>query len=308
MLILFPMACANLAEWEQPGFPTAHDGSTAEDHPTWTVRHDTGESGAWYPDRDGDGYGAVDATPRSYGGLGYAERGGDCQDHNALVSPDRDEICDGLDNDCDGFIDDDDQSLVDPTVWYLDKDGDGHAGAQAVGRCEAPAGADVHPTDCDDDDSGIHPGAIEVLDGVDEDCDGLIDDGAELPERCDLWAESGLTTLLCRDELLTWQNAHAACAWYGYELAVPTSEGDSLALAALLDGWDEDHRVWLGLTDADAEGRWLTTDGANAPYVDQALVDENTDDHDCVVLHHDDGEWVLARCEHTRPYACEALR
>ncbi len=124
---------------------------------------DTGEapSETSTEDRDGDG-------------VTYAE--GDCDDLDDRVGPDVVESCDGIDNDCDGSIDEAD--AVDATVWYADSDGDGFGdAATALRSCSPPAGYLVDATDCDDDNAESHPGAAEECDGVDNDCDGTVDGG-----------------------------------------------------------------------------------------------------------------------------------
>ena len=98
--------------------------------------------GACAPDRDGDTW---DANL-------------DCNDNDASINPDADEICDGIDNDCDGDIDDDDVSVVTDTPWYLDADGDGFGSAVIVAACEPPPGAVSNRDDCDDTDSAVFPG------------------------------------------------------------------------------------------------------------------------------------------------------
>ncbi len=91
----------------------------------------------------------IDDTPgdRDLDRDGYTPNQGDCDDEDAQVHPGAEEACNGLDDDCDGQVPDDEQ----------DHDGDGFRG------CDG---------DCDDHDDAIRPGAEEVCNGVDDDCDG----------------------------------------------------------------------------------------------------------------------------------------
>jgi hypothetical protein len=123
-------------------------------------------------DRDGDGYYPAEAAPSG------ATAPWDCAWDDAEVHPGADERCDGVDNDCDGAIDDE---PVDGEAWYPDGDNDGTASAQgSIAACDRPAGflAQDAIGDCDDNDQDVHPGADESCNGIDDDCDGGTDVGA----------------------------------------------------------------------------------------------------------------------------------
>jgi len=134
----------------------------------------------WYPDADNDGDGDKFAAAAFQQcedpGAGYAAINGDCRDDVEEVSSLAAEVCDGFDNDCDALFDDDDDDVVaDP--WYTDDDGDGFGRtASAVFSCTQPAGTVALDGDCDDTKVSKNPGALEVCDALDNDCDGLVDD------------------------------------------------------------------------------------------------------------------------------------
>ena len=140
---------------------------------------DPATQGLGYPDTDGDGYGADSDAGALYCDLpsGVVADHTDCDDSDAGVSPAATEVCDGsdVDEDCDGNSDDDDAS-VDPatqTLGHVDDDGDGYGDATDAGAlyCALPSGVVADGTDCDDGDAAIHPGATEICDGADNDCD-----------------------------------------------------------------------------------------------------------------------------------------
>ena len=126
-----------------------------------------------YLDDDGDGYGNEPLEPSCVSYFGTSTLNGDCNDDNSAVNPSANEMCDGMDNDCNGQVDDD---ALDATRYYFDADGDGFGlSTQSEWACEPSDGFVDNYQDCDDTSSLIYPNAIEECDGVDNDCDGLID-------------------------------------------------------------------------------------------------------------------------------------
>ncbi len=103
----------------------------------------------------------------------------DCDDLDPSVYPGADEVCNEVDDDCDGQVDED---AVDAPSWAVDFDGDGYGDMDAaVSSCVAVDGMVEDATDCDDQDPAINPGVDEIwYDGVDSDCDGLSDYDADL--------------------------------------------------------------------------------------------------------------------------------
>jgi hypothetical protein len=102
---------------------------------------------------------------------GFVANDKDCDDTNAAIRPGADDVCNGADDDCDG--------VTDPgaPIWYGDSDGDGY-GNPMVSQvaCERPGTAVLDDTDCDDANATISPGAPEICDGLDNDCDEATDE------------------------------------------------------------------------------------------------------------------------------------
>ncbi len=136
---------------------------------------DEDASVVFYHDGDGDGYGVdTDTATGCDRPEGYVAEDGDCDDTDPAIHPDAEELCDGIDNDCDGTVDD--GAL---RSFWLDGDGDGYGDPTTeVSGCDAPDQGYVEQgDDCNDADSAIHPGADEVCDDLDNDCDGEVDEG-----------------------------------------------------------------------------------------------------------------------------------
>ena len=150
------------------------DGSTDED---------ATDALTWYYDDDGDGYGDPDdSLVDCFGSPDVVENDEDCDDSNGFVSPDAVEFCDGIDNDCDEAVDEDDAQ--DASTWYQDSDGDSWGDPDSpVVTCYQRSDTVSNDGDCDDDDGTVNPDASEICgDGVDNDCDGGARDCAPLGE------------------------------------------------------------------------------------------------------------------------------
>ncbi len=137
------------------GTPKETGGETEDTRGVDTQQEDTQAM----VDADGDGFGAQE----------------DCDDTNAAIHPDADETCDGVDNNCDGTVDE--GSATDAMTWFTDADGDGYGDdAATTSACTQPAGASALGGDCDDADAAFHPGAREddCTDPTDWNCDGSV--------------------------------------------------------------------------------------------------------------------------------------
>jgi hypothetical protein len=133
---------------------------------------DEGVTVAGFADADRDGHGNPAAAMNACAGTpGFSPYGDDCDDTTPLRSPSLPELCDALDNDCNAAT----PAVGTGTVpWYRDADGDGFGDpAITVTACSPPAGHVLLGTDCNDANAAIHPAAAEQCNGIDDNCDGL---------------------------------------------------------------------------------------------------------------------------------------
>jgi hypothetical protein len=219
------------------------------------------EDGAAGIDDDGDG----------------ADVNFDCDDSDPLRAPDFPELCDGIDNDCDEALPDDE----------ADVDDDG----------QMPCAGD-----CDDDDDGAWTGADEVCDGTDGDCDGRVDDDAGCD--CDQvnHAATGASYLLFAGPE-DWEDAALACP-DGYQLAVldDAGEHDTAAAGAAAFGLVD---PWIGLADLDGDGVFDWVDGGGA-FEAWAPGHPASEDPSCVRLAlPGPGSWEAVDCAEGSDFVCE---
>lgn len=133
----------------------------------------------YFHDADGDGVGSTESGRvfcRAPQRGGWVELDGDCNDADDTIGPRASERCNAIDDDCNGIIDDG----LDNSRWYRDADGDSW-GSDCQGcvleACVRPDGYEARAGDCDDSAPNVYPGAPEYCNGIDDNCNGQLDDG-----------------------------------------------------------------------------------------------------------------------------------
>ncbi|MEZ4317006.1 MAG: MopE-related protein [Myxococcota bacterium] len=237
----------------------------------------------WFQDLDGDSWGDAVVATSCAQPPGSVEDGGDCDDTLASIHPGAIEVCDGVDQDCDGTADDG----IPTTDWYDDGDSDGYGTTVVASSCLQPPGTADVDGDCNDSVASIHPNAIETCDNVDNDCDGMVDDGVTTTDWYDDDDNDGYgDTFVATD-----------CAQPAGTAPLPGDCNDASAAirpgaTETCDGVDQDcdgvvddgipTMDWYGDGDRDGFGDVLVATSCQQP-PDTAMVDGDCDDTSSVV-------------------------
>lgn len=171
-----------------------------------------------------------------------------------------------------------------------DRDGDGHG-------CR----------DCNDTNPAIRPGAAEMCDRVDNDCDGLVDDAPAC--GCSTVDAGGATFSLC-ELAMNHADAGAFCVARGEVLARIDNDEQARAIRTAIGERQTDRkhdRWWIGLDDRALEGkfRWAAGTSTFATW-GRGEPDNAGCNQDCVAMRVEDGRWNDTHCLEPRPFVCRA--
>ena len=145
------------------------DGLTDETESENTEHGFAVDLSTFYLDADGDDFGLTDSpTDACTVPENHSDVDGDCDDYDILVFPGQLELCDPIDQNCDG---DSTLGAVDPQVWYVDADRDNYGSLDTpFWSCEPPFGFVADSTDCDDSADDVSPVGIEICNGRLDNC------------------------------------------------------------------------------------------------------------------------------------------
>jgi hypothetical protein len=141
------------------------------------IDEDPTDPATFYLDADEDLFGNPDVTVTGcQPPEGYVREPNDCDDANPSIRPGAGEVCNAVDDNCDGVVDE--LPAVGTIPLYPDADGDGFGTSSApINACAAPEGFSADGGDCNDGDVSVNPGAAELCNLLDDDCDGAVDEG-----------------------------------------------------------------------------------------------------------------------------------
>ncbi len=196
----------------------------------------------------------------------------------------RAELCNGVDDDCDGMIDE----ALSRSCTSACGSGTETCSGGAFGACTAPT-----------------PGT-ETCNGVDDDCDGTIDEGGVC--TCAVRYNAGSTYLFC-DTRAAWTTARDACAAVGYTLVTIESAAENTWVGTTAFGIS-DSDWWIGLNDVAVENTHVWVSGSTSTYRAWQTGEPSGRGEDCAAIVNGSGgetrgQWVEGDCASTIRYVCE---
>ncbi len=201
------------------------------------------------------------------------------------------DVCDGIDNDCNGNPDDGTDGISCSVA--------GAQGTCAVGMTQCSSGS----LSCIVTVSA----SAEVCNGLDDDCDGAVDE-----EGCPCAvAEQGASVYMFCNTQTQWLTASSNCAQYGYRLVTIDSAQENVWVAATQYSMGLGS-AWLGINDRGVEGTYLWEDGSPVTYTSWVGSEPNNyGNEDCAVNYQhlaaqaDGGGWNDINCTWEFDYVCE---
>jgi len=194
-------------------------------------------------------------------------------------------------------------------VVFADTDEDGFGDPKtAMDTCEAVAGFVEDDTDCDDTLDTVNPSIAEVCDGIDNDCDGVLDEFSRQNDACDgcaLAERNDSVYWFCQGPVNRFA-ARARCLDYGADLISIADLPEDSFVRGIVEG----PRDWfIGLEDLAQEGVYVWSDGTDANYFGWAVGEpNNVDDENCAELALEDSfGWNDTNCENEQDFICEAI-
>ena len=208
------------------------------------------------------------------------------------------------------------------TVWYFDVDKDGYGGPKSTEDCgPPPPGFTVDSLDCNDSVPTIHPGADELCDQVDNDCDGGVDEypagSMEACNGCQAILDADSTYYFCSAPLRTWDDARIHCKTLLGDLAIVSPKPENAFIRQRMVDLGLNLMWWLGLSDSAIEGQFVWVDGSPLdPNEDVWMLNEPDNDDpgapgpaNCVAMIGDgfpEGYWRDQVCDNPSAAVCEA--
>jgi hypothetical protein len=206
-----------------------------------------------------------------------------------------------------------DETSCEEVSWYADMDGDGRGDpALPMMACDPPPGHVAFGDDCDDTEPMISPAAHELCDGIDNDCDTLVDELSAMNATCNgcTLAESDQHAYALCPVVLSWDAARTSCAAFGGDLLALEDDAEQAVVIAFAEPMPTGPGGWFfGLNDRTTEGVFLWPDGRAPSFTSWGVGEPNdaSANEDCGEMSLGVATWNDVPCADARAYVCEAV-